>query len=58
MIAGEFHLPLERALAKYRDDTDPTNPNLALKTFWPSTGLYRKIFWQMGSSLANLSRRG
>jgi hypothetical protein len=48
LMAGDFELPLERALARYRDDTDATNPNLALKAFWPSTGLYQNIFWQMG----------
>ena len=47
---GDFAKPLEYAAARYRDDSDPENPNEAPKAFWPSGAMYRTIFYQMGKT--------
>ena len=47
----DYGPPLEYALTKYRQDSDPYSPNRAPKEVWPSTSCFRHIFYQVGKRL-------
>lgn len=47
---GDFSKPLEYAAARYREDSDPKNPNMASKAFWLSGAMYQAIFYRMGKT--------
>jgi hypothetical protein len=40
---------LEDSAAVYETDTNPKNPNKALREYWPSTQLYRMVIWRAGN---------
>lgn len=48
---GDFKPAIEHALEKYREDTEPENPNYAPKEFWASTSRFRKLFYAAGKKL-------
>jgi hypothetical protein len=48
---GDFRPSIEDALEKYREDTSPDTRNYAPKEYWPSTGAFRRTFYQAGSRL-------
>ena len=50
-LDGDFGPPFEYALKKYRVDSNPKDPNLAPREFWPSTCAYRSILYQAGKRL-------
>lgn len=50
-LDGDFGPPLEYALKKYRHDSNPKDPNLAPREFWPSTSAYRSILYHAGKRL-------
>jgi len=54
---GDFETPITHALEKYQDDTDPDNPNLVPKEFWPSTGSFRQILYAAGKQLGEDATR-
>jgi hypothetical protein len=54
---GDFDTPITYALEKYQDDTDPGNPNLVPKEFWPSTGSFRQILYAAGKRLGEDATR-
>jgi hypothetical protein len=49
--SGDFAQSIEDALEKYREDTSPVTPNYAPKEYWPSTGVFRTVFYQAGKRL-------
>jgi hypothetical protein len=50
---GNFEPAIGYALEKYREDTDPENPNEAPKPFWPSTASFRSILYGAGNRLGS-----
>ncbi len=50
-LDGDFGPPFEYALKKYRKDSNPKDPNLAPREFWPSTLAYRNILYRAGKRL-------
>jgi hypothetical protein len=48
---GDFAEPIEHALAQYREDAAPANPNQAPREFWPSTCRFRSILYSAGNRL-------
>jgi hypothetical protein len=46
--SGDFAPSVEDAIEKYREDTAPTTRNYAPKEYWPSTGAFRKLFYEAG----------
>jgi hypothetical protein len=48
---GDFGPPFEYALQKYVQDSNPEDPNLAPREFWPSTSAYRTILSRAGKRL-------
>ena len=46
--SGDFARSVEDAIEKYREDTAPTTRNYAPKEYWPSTGAFRKLFYEAG----------
>jgi hypothetical protein len=50
-LDGDFGAPFEYALKKYRQDSNPKDPNLAPREFWPSTSAYRSILYRAGKRL-------
>jgi hypothetical protein len=59
--SGDFALPIEDAIERYREDTAPTTQNYAPKEYWPSTGAFRRLFYEagrrVGSEAAKLLER-
>jgi hypothetical protein len=49
--SGDFAPSIEDALEKYREDTSPATRNYAPKEYWPSTGVFRTVFYQAGKRL-------
>lgn len=49
--SGDFVRSIEDALEKYREDTSPATRNCAPKEYWPSTGVFRTVFYQAGKRL-------
>lgn len=49
--AGDFGPSIDHALELYREDTNPENPNRALKAFWPSTSSLRTTLYSAGKRL-------
>jgi hypothetical protein len=49
--SGNFGPPIEDAIEKYREDTSPSTANYAPKEYWPSTGIFRTVFYQAGKRL-------
>lgn len=47
--SGDFESAIGHALDKYKEDTDPENPN----EFWPSTGSFRSILYGAGKRLGS-----
>jgi hypothetical protein len=50
---GNFEPAIWHALEKYREDTDPENPNEAPKAMWPSTARFRGILYGAGKQLGD-----
>lgn len=48
---GEFSRTFEYALERYRQDTNPENPNLVVSEFWPSTCMFRSILYSAAQKL-------
>ncbi len=48
---GDFLPALRFAAKKYEEDTEPGNPNQALKASWPSTCMYCSVLYQAGRRL-------
>ena len=48
---GDFARSIEDALEKYREDTSPLTRNYAPKEYWPSTGVFRTVFYKAGKRL-------
>ena len=46
--SGDFAPSVEDAIEKYREDAAPTTRNYAPKEYWPSTGAFRKLFYEAG----------
>jgi len=46
--SGDFAQSIADALEKYREDTSPATRNYAPKEHWPSTGVFRTVFYQAG----------
>jgi hypothetical protein len=49
--SGDYEPPIGHALEKYKEDTDPENPNEAPKAMWPSTARFRSILHSAGKRL-------
>jgi hypothetical protein len=50
---GDFGPSIEDAIEKYCEDTSPETRNYAPKEYWPSTGAFRKLFYQAGKRLGH-----
>ena len=50
---GDFAPSLEDAIQNYREDTSPATRNHAPKEYWPSTGAFRRVFYQAGKRLGS-----
>jgi len=48
---GDFGPSIEDAIQKYSEDTSPETANYAPKEYWPSTGAFRTLFYQVGKRL-------
>jgi hypothetical protein len=48
---GDFETLIADAIEKYKEDTSPENPNNAPKEYWPSTGAFRTVFYEVGKQL-------
>jgi hypothetical protein len=48
---GEFETLIVDAIEQYREDTSPETRNYAPKEYWPSTGAFRKAFYEAGKQL-------
>jgi hypothetical protein len=51
--SGDFAPSIEDAIEKYREDTEPTTRNYAPKEYWPSTGAFRKLFYEAGRCIGS-----
>jgi hypothetical protein len=51
--SGDFAPSLEDAIEKYREDTEPATRNYAPKEYWPSTGAFRRLFYEAGKRLGS-----
>lgn len=51
--SGDYEPAIGYALEKYREDTDPENPNEAPKAMWPSTASFRSILYGAGKRLGS-----
>lgn len=49
--SGNFEPSLKDAIEKYQEDTSPAARNYAPKEYWPSTGIFRTIFYTAGRCL-------
>jgi hypothetical protein len=50
---GNFEPAIGHTLEKYREDTNPENPNEAPKAVWPSTASFRSILYRAGKRLGS-----
>jgi hypothetical protein len=55
--SGDFAPSVEDAIEKYREDTAPTARNYAPKEYWPSTGAFRKLFYEAGRRVGSEAAR-
>jgi hypothetical protein len=55
--SGDFAPSVEDAIEKYREDTAPTARNYAPKEYWPSTGAFRKLFYEAGGRVGSEAAR-
>jgi hypothetical protein len=51
--SGDFESSIEDAIEKYREDTAPATHNYAPKEYWPSTGAFRRVFYEAGRCLGS-----
>jgi hypothetical protein len=51
--SGDFAPSIEDAIEKYREDTEPATQNYAPKEYWPSTGAFRRLFYEAGERLGS-----
>jgi hypothetical protein len=51
--SGDFAVPIEHALERFREDTAPDNSNEAPREFWPSTARFRSILHHAGMRLGD-----
>jgi hypothetical protein len=55
--SGDFEPSIEDAIEKYREDTAPATHNYAPKEYWPSTGAFRRVFYEAGRCLGSGAAR-
>lgn len=51
--SGDFAPSIEDAIEKYREDTEPATKNYGPKEYWPSTGAFRRLFYEAGKRLGS-----